>query len=142
MTMAGEVGHVHGGRERGEEAPTALVIEDDAAISALLCDLLAEEGASVLQARDVSGGMDLARTRKPDLILLDQHLPDGTGACSLAALRREEATRGIPVIMLSGSPQALATLAPAPDALVAKPFDVDTLLCEVGRFVPRVAGLG
>lgn len=142
MTTAYEECRVSADSGRGGEVPTALVIEDDDAVGALLSDLLAGEGATVWRAEDVRGGLALARTGRPDVILLDHHLPDGTGASLLAALRGEEATRGIPVIMLSGSPQALAALTPTPNALVAKPFDVDDLLCEVGRFVPRVAGLG
>ena len=131
-----------GGHGRGDEMPTALVIEDDAAVGTLLDDLLAAEGAAVLRAGDVRGGLALARTSAPDVILVDQHLPDGTGGSLLAALRRDAATRGIPVIMLSGSPRAVVAVAPPPDGLVATPFDVDDLLSEVGRFVPLFPGAG
>ncbi len=136
MTRIDETFPVHAGRGRGAEMPTALVIEDDAAVGGLLNDLLVAEGAAVLRAGDARDGLALARTGKPDVILLDHHLPDGTGASLLATLRRDAATHGVPVIMLSGSPQALATMAPLPDGVVAKPFDLDELLSEVKRFVP------
>jgi hypothetical protein len=42
--------------------------------------------------------------------------------------------------MMSGSAQQLSSLVPAPDALVAKPFDLDDLLHVVGRLVPIAAG--
>ena len=142
MTRTHETFLVQGDQGRGDEMPTALVIEDDAAVGGLLCDLLAAEGAAVLRAGGMRDGLALARTGKPDVILLDHHLPDGTGASLLATLRRDEATHAIPVIVLSGAPQALATMAPPPDGLVAKPFDLDDLLSEVGKFVPLGAGAG
>ena len=46
-------------------------------------------------------GIDLARDHHPHLIFLDLHLPDMTGADVLAALRRDAATRGIPVVVLT-----------------------------------------
>ena len=131
-----------GDHRRGSEAPTALVIEDDGAVGGLLCDLLAAEGAAILRAGDVRDGLALARADRPDVILLDHHLTDGTGASQLATLRRDAATHGVPVIMLSGSPRALATMAPLPDGVVAKPFDLDELLSEVKRFVPLDARMG
>jgi signal transduction histidine kinase/CheY-like chemotaxis protein len=46
-------------------------------------------------------GLELARRHRPHLILLDLHLPDMTGADVLAALRRDRATRDIPVVILT-----------------------------------------
>jgi signal transduction histidine kinase/ActR/RegA family two-component response regulator len=46
-------------------------------------------------------GIELARDHHPQLIFLDLHLPDMTGADVLAALRRDSATRGIPVVVLT-----------------------------------------
>lgn len=142
MTLAYNGRPVHGDHCRGGEVPTALVIEDDDAVGGLLHDLLAAEGAAVLRAGGVRDGLALARADQPDVILLDHHLPDGAGSSLLAALRRDEATHAIPVIVLSGAPQALAALEPPPDGLVAKPFDLDDLLSEVGKFVPLGAGAG
>ena len=127
---------------RGTSAvpPTVLVIEDDAAIGDLVGELLSDEGAVVVRAEDARSGLGLANDGRPDLILLDHRLPDATGASVLHALRQVDATRGIPVVMMSGSAQQLSSLVPAPDALVAKPFDLDDLLHVVGRLVPSAAG--
>jgi CheY-like chemotaxis protein len=46
-------------------------------------------------------GIELARDHHPHLIFLDLHLPDMTGADVLAALRRDGATRAIPVVVLT-----------------------------------------
>ncbi len=120
--------------------PTVLVIEDDVAIGDLVGELLSDEGAIVVRAGDGRSGLGLANDSRPDLILLDYRLPDGTGASVLQSLRQDEATRAIPVVMMSGSPRQLEALTPAPDALVAKPFDLDDLLCVVGRLVPLAEG--
>ena len=116
--------------------PTVLVIEDAAAIGDLVDELLSDEGARVVRAGDARSGLGLASESRPDLILLDRHLPDGTGASVLRTLKQGEATRAIPVVMMSGSAQQLCSLVPAPDAQVAKPFDLDDLLVVVGRLVP------
>ncbi|MCC6178570.1 MAG: response regulator [Chloroflexi bacterium] len=115
--------------------PLALVIEDDEAIGNLLDEVLSTEGASVVRAVDAESGLQLARERRPDVILLDHYLPGGTGQSLLERLRCEAETRRIPVIMLSAAPRDLAPV-PAPDALVTKPFDLSTLLSEIERFVP------
>ena len=120
----------------GIAPPTVLVIEDDAAIGDLVEELLADEGAVVVRAGDARSGLGLANDSRPDLILLDHRLPDRTGASVLRSLRQADATRAIPVVMMSGSAQQLASLVPAPDALVAKPFDLEELLGVVGRLVP------
>src|SRR3712207_1367515 len=120
--------------------PTVLVIEDDVAIGDLVGELMSDEGAVVVRAEDARSGLGLALDSRPDLILLDQRLPDGTGASVLHALKQAEATRAIPVVMMTGSAQQLASLVPAPDALVAKPFDLDDLLGIVGRLMPVAHG--
>ena len=116
--------------------PTVLVIEDDIAIGDLVGELLSDEGAVVVRAGDARSGLGLANDSRPDLILLDHRLPDGSGASVLRSLKQAAATHAIPVVMMSGSAQQLASLVPAPDALVAKPFDLDDLLGVVGRLMP------
>lgn len=63
--------------------------------------LLKSAGYAVLSANDAEAGLALARSEHPDLILMDIQLPgmDGLEAC--ATLKKDEATRGIPVIALT-----------------------------------------
>lgn len=136
MTLHERTPSSWGGNETGSVPPMVLVIEDDVAIGDLVGELLSDEGAIVVRAGDGRSGLGLANDSRPDLILLDHRLPDGTGASVLRSLKHADATRAIPVVMMSGSAQQLTTLVPAPDALVAKPFDLEDLLTVVGRLVP------
>jgi signal transduction histidine kinase/ActR/RegA family two-component response regulator len=79
-----------------------LYIEDDAANTALMARLFAEEPRlELLTTMYGKLGLELARQHQPDLILLDVHLPDLAGDQVLKRLRADELTRAIPVIAVS-----------------------------------------
>ncbi len=92
-------------------------------------------------------GVALARSRHPDLVLLDLHLPDSSGAEVLAELKAEPTTSRIPVVVLSADagPRARSRLLEAgAERYLTKPIDVDevlALLDEVAADV-RHAGVG
>ncbi len=86
---------------------TVLYIEDNIANLNLIEQILADdEGIELLTAMRGRLGLDLARQHRPDLILLDLHLPDLPGAEVLAALQADAATRNIPTIILSADATA------------------------------------
>src|SRR5213593_121144 len=80
-----------------------LVIEDDRFLRRACETSLRQRGLTVLGARDGEEGLRLARAEAPDLILLDLLMPKLTGLEVLQALRGAEATRSIPVLLLSNS---------------------------------------
>jgi signal transduction histidine kinase/ActR/RegA family two-component response regulator/HPt (histidine-containing phosphotransfer) domain-containing protein len=85
-------------------------------------------------AREGSSGVALARELRPDLVLLDLHLPDIPGEQVLAALRGDEVLADTPVIIVSAdaSPvQAKRLLAAGANGYLTKPFDIDQLLAAV-----------
>jgi CheY-like chemotaxis protein len=113
---------------------TALVMDDDPALRALLAEVLADEGYAVVQAANGREGVVLAREHHPHVILLDLQLPPTLGMGVLDELRRSEATRYIPVVVVSGEqPPDRHGDVPRPDGVVRKPFDVGELLAHVGR---------
>ena len=76
-------------------------------------------------------GLDLARERRPDLILLDLHLPDLPGDALLQALKEDERTREIPVIMVSADAtptQIQRLLGLGAKAYLTKPLEIPALL--------------
>ncbi|MEO3935344.1 response regulator [Dermatophilaceae bacterium Soc4.6] len=79
----------------------------------------------------VSTGIEAARTQRPDLILLDMHLPDGTGDQVLTALKQDRETSDIPVVVLSAGTIG-AKAAPLVDAgadqFWTKPHDLGLML--------------
>ncbi len=83
-----------------------LVIDDSATIVALLSRMLRQNDYTVLEAEDAESGLEIARTQAPELIFLDIVLPGMDGFAALRQLRRDPATRDIPVIMISGNEQA------------------------------------
>ena len=118
---------------------TVLVVEDDAEIRGLLLDLLSQEGYRVLQAADGVRGVELARQHAPDAILLDLNLPPTSGLDVLGTLKGGQATSQIPVVGVSGDASPAATGGPELDVFIHKPFDIDSLLEQIGRAVERSA---
>jgi signal transduction histidine kinase/CheY-like chemotaxis protein len=81
-----------------------LYVEDDLSNLALVRHVLARRpGFELLHTTLGAQGVELAFSRRPNLILLDLHLPDMTGIEVLHTLRQSEATRGIPVVVVSAS---------------------------------------
>jgi two-component system alkaline phosphatase synthesis response regulator PhoP len=80
-----------------------LVVEDDRFLRRA-CEMgLRQRGFSVLTATDGEEGLRLARAERPDLILLDMLMPKLSGLDVLRALRGEENTQAIPVLIFSNS---------------------------------------
>ena len=79
----------------------ALVVDDEEASRYLWARLLADIGWQSVEADGGERGIELARTGQPDVILLDLAMPEPGGLAVLDALRADEATRGIPVIVMS-----------------------------------------
>ncbi len=80
-----------------------LIVEDNEKNLALVRDVLQVKGYSMLEAGTAEVGIQLARERKPDLILMDIHLPGMNGIDALKNLRADAATAAIPVIAVTAS---------------------------------------
>ncbi len=78
-----------------------LVVDDSAAIRHLVSDCLKRQGFSVTTAVDGQDGLEKAIETKPELILTDYDMPRMTGFELVVALRRDERTRDIPLVMLT-----------------------------------------
>lgn len=78
-----------------------LLVEDDEVLSKVVCEELNEAGFEASQALDGEAGLQLAREKKHDLILLDVLLPKKNGFDVLETLKQSPETKEIPVIMLT-----------------------------------------
>lgn len=78
-----------------------LLIDDDEALLTIFETALKQEGFSTVTATDGESGLQKAKTEKPDLILLDQILPDMRGNDIVKTLKAEEETKHIPMVVLS-----------------------------------------
>ena len=80
---------------------TVLIVEDNVANMTLAVFLLQSAGHTVITAIDAEAGLTLARDQHPHLILMDIQLPGMDGLEAIAQLKRDDATRAIPVIALT-----------------------------------------
>jgi CheY-like chemotaxis protein len=84
-------------------AGRVLVVEDDRFLRRACEASLRQRGLEVIAAADGEEGLRLARSETPALVLLDLLMPKMSGLEVLRALKGDEATRGIPVLVLSNS---------------------------------------
>lgn len=88
------------------EGTRVLIIDDSRTVVAALSHMLRQSGYQPIGAGDGERGLELAISEKPHLIFLDIVLPGLNGFAALRRLRKDERTQNIPVIMISGNPQA------------------------------------
>jgi DNA-binding response OmpR family regulator len=104
-----------------------LIAEDDANVRLTLEFVLEDEGFEVLHAEDGEEALNLALSSQPHAILLDQLMPKMNGRQVFSALRRADATKAIPVFILSGM-QRRSEDDWAGAQFVDKPFSPDELV--------------
>ena len=76
-------------------------MEDESALQKTFGEILSQEGYEMIPALDGETGLRMAKTKKPDLILLDLILPKVHGFDVLKQLKEDPGTKGIPVIILT-----------------------------------------
>ena len=111
-----------------------LIADDEPNIVISLEYLMKREGHVVFVARDGDEALALARRERPALVLLDVMMPGKSGLEVCQALRADEATAGIKVLMLTakGRDTDLATgLGVGADAYMTKPFSTRALADKV-----------
>jgi len=120
-------------------APTILIVDDDDSIREITQLALEMVGGwTVVSANGGAVALELARKHQPDAVLLDVMMPDMDGPTTFRHLQADEATRGIPVILLTakvqvGDRQVWDDLAVA--GVIPKPFDPMTLTTEVAELL-------
>jgi len=119
-----------------------LVVEDEPAIQELIAVNLQHAGHHVIRTRDAEGALGIVRNALPDLLLIDWMLPGMSGLSLARALRQQERTREIPIIMLtarSAENDKIAGLEAGADDYLAKPFSPRELLARIKAVLRRRA---
>lgn len=119
---------------------SVLIIEDNPSNMALAEFLLLSAGHTVLKATDAEAGLMLARDEQPHLILMDIQLPGMDGLSATALLKKDDATRRIPVIALTalamkGDEERIR--AAGCDGYIAKPMPYKDFLAAVAAQLAR-----
>lgn len=117
-----------------------LVVEDEPAIQLLIATHLRRAGHEVLAALDAESAQRQIDAALPDLILLDWMLPGMSGLEFARRLRKEERTRGVPVIMLTARGEErdkVAGLESGADDYITKPFSPRELMARIQAVLRR-----
>jgi two-component system, OmpR family, response regulator QseB len=114
------------------DAPRLLLVEDETALAAMLCDLFRDEGYAVDVAADGQAGLHYGLTRTYEVVVLDRRLPVVEGLDLLRLLRRSGVTTPTLVLSAAGSPaERVEGLDAGAEDYLVKPFDVDELLARL-----------
>lgn len=119
-----------------------LVVDDEPRIAQIVTLYLQREGYSVLVARDGVDALRQARVEPPDLVILDLLLPRLSGWEVCRALRQDQRTANLPIIMVTARDDVadrILGLELGADDYVVKPFDPRELVARVRAVLRRVA---
>src|SRR5688572_25200070 len=120
-----------------DTAKHILLVEDDAGVGEMLCDVLASEGYRATLATTGADARAVLEGARADLIILDLRLPDTDGLVLCADLHSRAQ---VPIIIVSATSEkrdAILAFKLGADDFVAKPFDVDHLLARVEAALRR-----
>ena len=121
--------------------PLILVVDDYQDAREMYAEYLQFSGFRVAEARNGNEAVEKAFALKPDLILMDLSLPGMDGWEATRRLKADDATRGIPVVALTGHALAGASEGAKKagcDSFVTKPCLPDDLVVEVRRMLSTV----
>jgi HAMP domain-containing protein/signal transduction histidine kinase/DNA-binding response OmpR family regulator len=119
-----------------------LIVEDDATFAGIIAELAKDRGFKTIVATTRTEALVLARQHIPHAITLDVGLPDGEGWDLLEELKRDPATQGIPVHVISGHEAADRALASGALAYLHKPVTEEALVAVFDRLLGEGAGGG
>lgn len=136
MTMA-DVKESLSVHDKADASKTILLIEDNLVNHRLVAEIVERlEGYRLITAVEGGIGLEIAKSHKPDLILLDLDLPDLPGEKVLAALRNDPLTADLRIIVMSAESNPAIVervIFAGADKFVSKPIDVHGVLNLIGQ---------
>jgi len=117
---------------------TILVIEDNALNAKLVRSLLAIGKYSVLEASDAESGIQLAREKRPDLILMDMQLPGMDGLDATRLIKIDPDLKSIPIIALTSREMDgddRKAIEAGCDGYISKPIDTRGFLKTIDQYL-------
>lgn len=80
---------------------TILIVEDERSLRGAIADVLQLKNFSILEAKNGKEGVEIALAKHPDLILLDQIMPEMDGMSALKEIRKDKWGANVPVVLLT-----------------------------------------
>lgn len=113
--------------------PRIMLAEDDLTMVTLLKTLLGMEGYQVIALSIDDDVVEAVRSDRPDVLLLDVHLPNANGLDVLDRIREDDETRDLKVVMTSGLNLEIECKNHGADDFLLKPYMPDDLLTILER---------
>lgn len=112
------------------------VVEDDEDIRFIIEFILKDSNFEVKLSPTAKHFAETLPQHRPDLILLDIMLPDGDGRDICRSLKSNQATKDIPVIMMSAHAAEMeATNTSMANDFIRKPFDIENFLTRIDKLI-------
>lgn len=126
--------------------PKVLLVDDDPLMHRLYRPHIERAGYQVFSAQTGIGAIEIAKHECPQLIVMDIMMPQMDGLSAIREIKREEATKDIPVIVVTANPQYHLSQKESQWAgatcFLTKPFGPASLVAEIQRLVPIAGSSG
>lgn len=123
---------------------TILIVDDSRTAIAILTKVLEPTGYSIISAANGEEGIEMAKIHQPDFILMDVIMPGLNGFQATRILRKEETTKDIPIIIISGNEQATEKfwgLRVGANGFLAKPVERAELFHLLGEHLSKAEAI-
>ena len=123
-----------------EDKGTILYVEDNPDNRTLVRRILLSEDYKLLEAKNAHEALDVIKTTRPDLILMDINMPDMDGYALTARIKKMPGFERVPILALTANVMRgdrEKTLEAGCDGYIQKPIDIEQLVKEIERFLSR-----
>jgi two-component system cell cycle response regulator DivK len=123
-----------------EEKGTILYVEDNPDNRTLVRRILLSEDYKLLEATNAFEALEVLKTTRPDLILMDINMPDMDGYALTAKIKTTPGFERVPILALTANVMRgdrEKTLEAGCDGYIQKPIDIEQLVKEIERFLSR-----
>lgn len=120
-----------------------LIVEDNHMNKILVREMLTLNGYEIFEAKSGTEALKMLTATRPDIILMDLHLPEMDGITATRIIKSEERNKSIPVLALTASAmkgEEDKILKKGFDGYVAKPIEMKKLLEAITQSLIKVAG--
>ncbi len=123
--------------------PKVLLVEDNYMNKILVTEILTLNGYDIVEAASGIEAIRLIASERPDVVLMDLHLPEMDGVTATRIIKADKAVKGIPILALTASAsqgEADDILGKGFDGYIGKPIEVKKLLATISESLKSKGG--